>query len=54
MPKALVIPGVAAAGAEFADAAGLMDGQMVSARAWPGHPAWMREFIHILRTKAPA
>jgi len=27
---------------------------MVSARAWPGHPAWMREFIGILRAKSPA
>ena len=47
-------PDVAAAGAEFVDGAGVVDGQMVSARAWPDHPAWMREFIHILRTKAPA
>jgi hypothetical protein len=30
------------------------DGQMVSARAWPDHPAWMREFVTILRSKAPA
>ncbi len=28
--------------------------EMVSARAWPDHPAWMREFIRILRAKAPA
>jgi protease I len=26
----------------------------VSARAWPDHPAWMREFMTILRSKAPA
>jgi protease I len=26
---------------------------MVSARAWPDHPAWMREFIQVLRGKAP-
>jgi protease I len=44
---------VAAAGAEFVDAAAVVDGQMVSARAWPDHPAWMREFIRILRSKAP-
>jgi protease I len=31
-----------------------VDGQMVSARAWPDHPTWMREFIRILRSKAPA
>ena len=45
---------VAAAGAEFVDAGAVIDGQMVSARAWPDHPAWMREFIEILRSKAPA
>jgi protease I len=27
---------------------------MVSARAWPDHPAWMREFMQILRSKAPS
>ena len=47
-------PDVAAAGAEFVDAAAVVDGQMVSARAWPDHPAWMREFVRILRAKAPA
>jgi protease I len=45
---------VAAAGAEFVDAEAVVDGQMVSARAWPDHPAWMREFIRLLRAKAPA
>jgi deglycase len=25
----------------------------VSARAWPDNPAWMREFIEVLRAKAP-
>lgn len=47
-------PDVAAAGAGFVDGAAVVDGQMVSARAWPDHPAWMREFIQILRSKAPA
>ena len=47
-------PDVRAAGAEFVDAAAVIDGQMVSARAWPDHPAWMREFIAILRSKSPA
>jgi len=46
-------PDVRAAGAEFVDAAAVVDGQMVSARAWPDHPAWMREFLDILRSKAP-
>jgi protease I len=26
---------------------------MISARAWPDHPAWMREFDRILKQKAP-
>lgn len=47
-------PDVEAAGAEFVDAAGVVDGLMVSARAWPDHPTWMREFIQLLRVKAPA
>ena len=47
-------PDVAAAGAEFVDSAAVVDGQMVSARAWPDHPSWMREFVRILRAKAPA
>ena len=47
-------PDVVAAGAEFVDGGGVVDGQMVSARAWPDHPSWMREFIKILRSKAPA
>ena len=45
-------PDVAAAGAEFVDAEAVVDGEMVSARAWPDHPAWMREFIAILRERA--
>jgi len=47
-------PDVAAAGAEFVDSGAVIDGQMVSARAWPDHPTWMREFIEILRSKSPA
>ncbi len=46
-------PDVRAAGAEFVDSDAVVDGVMVSARAWPDHPAWMREFIRILREKAP-
>ena len=47
-------PDVTAAGAEFVDGDAVVDGQLVSARAWPDHPAWMREFIGILRAKSPA
>jgi protease I len=46
-------PDVRAAGAEFVDRAAVVDGVMVSARAWPDHPEWMREFIQILRAKSP-
>jgi protease I len=44
---------VHAAGAEFVNSEAVVDGVMVSARAWPDHPAWMREFIKILKQKAP-
>lgn len=47
-------PDVRAAGATFVDAEAVIDGVMVSARAWPDHPAWMREFVRILKQKAPA
>lgn len=47
-------PDIRAAGAEFVDGAGVVDGAMVSARAWPDHPSWMREFLRILRERAPA
>ncbi|MGH3866866.1 MAG: DJ-1/PfpI family protein [Pseudonocardiaceae bacterium] len=47
-------PDVRAAGAEFVNGAAVVDGVMVSARAWPDHPEWMREFIQILRAKSPS
>jgi protease I len=47
-------PAVTAAGAEFVDGAAVVDGMMVSARAWPDHPEWMREFIQVLRAKSPS
>jgi protease I len=46
-------PDITAAGAEFVNSEAVTDGMMVSARAWPDHPAWMREFIRLLRRKAP-
>lgn len=46
-------PDVTAAGAEFVNSEAVVDGVMVSARAWPDHPAWIREFIRILKVKAP-
>jgi protease I len=46
-------PDVRAAGAEFVDGAAVVDGAMVSARAWPDHPSWMREFMALLAERAP-
>jgi protease I len=47
-------PDVVAAGATFRDSEAVVDGVVVSGRAWPDHPAWMREFLRVLRAKAPA
>lgn len=47
-------PDVKAAGAQFVDSEAVVDGTMVSARAWPDNPAWMHEFVRLLREKAPA
>jgi protease I len=46
-------PDVKMAGAEFVDASAVVDGLMVSARAWPDHPDWMREFMKVLAEHAP-
>lgn len=46
-------PDVEGAGATYVDSEAVVDGTMVSARAWPDHPAWMREFVEVLRAKAP-
>ena len=46
-------PDVRAAGAEFVDAAVVVDGMMVSARSWPDNPAWMRAFLDLLRRHSP-
>lgn len=42
-------PDVEQAGATFVDGGGVVDGNMVSARAWFDHPTWMREFMRMLR-----
>ena len=44
---------IKAAGADFVDSEAVVDGTMVSARAWPDHPAWMREFVRLLKQTAP-
>ncbi|GAA2752835.1 MULTISPECIES: DJ-1/PfpI family protein [Kitasatospora] len=46
-------PDVAAAGAAYVDGEAVVDGVLVSARAWPDHPGWMRAFVELLREKAP-
>ena len=30
------------------------DGNLVTAAAWPAHPAWMREFLKVLGSKLEA
>lgn len=40
---------VRAAGGEFKDAEVVIDGQLITARAWPDNPAWMREFIRAVQ-----
>jgi protease I len=45
-------PDIKMAGAQFVDSEAVIDGMMVSARAWPDHPSWMREFIRLLKQKA--
>ena len=47
-------PDVRAAGGEFVDGAAVVDGLLVSARAWPDNPSWMRAFLEVLRAHAPA
>ena len=35
-------------GGVFENGAGVVDGNLVSGRAWPDHPTWMREFMKLL------
>lgn len=46
-------PDMTVAGATFKDGEAVVDGQLVSGRAWPDHPGWMREFMQLLRRYAP-
>jgi protease I len=48
-------PELVAAGATYVEASPAMDnahidGHLVTAPAWPAHPAWMRGFLHVLGT----
>lgn len=47
-------PDITAAGATFVDGSAVVDGHVVSARAWPDHPEWMRAFIQMLREHVPS
>ena len=52
-----VAPEVRAAGAEYADIpldAAITDGNLVTAPAWPAHPAWMAQFLKVLGTQITA
>jgi deglycase len=46
-------PDVRSAGAQFVNSEAVVDGMMISARAWPDHPQWMREFIRLLKQQEP-
>ncbi|MEV7069930.1 DJ-1/PfpI family protein [Streptomyces sp. NPDC093990] len=46
-------PDMQSAGAAYQDTEVVVDGTLVSSRAWPDHSAWMREFLKVLRAKAP-
>ncbi|WP_216902055.1 DJ-1/PfpI family protein [Nocardia alni] len=47
-------PDLAAAGARWVDSPDHVDGVLVTGRAWPDHPQWMRAFLKVLREVAPA
>ncbi len=47
-------PEVKAAGGEYADipiSDAVTDGNLVTAPAWPAHPAWLAQFLKVLGTK---
>jgi len=47
-----VQPDIENAGGTYIDGAGVVDGNMVSARAWSDNPTWMREFLALLRGRS--
>jgi len=52
-----VSPDVAAAGGTFVNLAmdkACVDGNLVTAPAWPAHPAWLAAFLEVLGTKITA
>jgi protease I len=49
-----VAPDMVNAGAEWVDVGlfdALVDGNLVTAQAWPAHPAFLRKFIELLGAK---
>lgn len=47
-------PEVALAGGQYADLpveAAIVDGNLVTAPAWPAHPQWLAQFLQVLGTK---
>lgn len=44
----LVRSEIIAAGASYLDREVVVDGNLVTSRAWPDHPAFMREFVKVL------
>ncbi|BDH15249.1 MULTISPECIES: DJ-1/PfpI family protein [Streptomyces] len=46
-------PDVAMGGGIFVDGSAVVDGKVVSARAWNDQPEWMRAFMEVLREHAP-
>jgi protease I len=40
---------IIAAGAIYVDQEVVVDNNLVTSRAWPDHPAWMREFMKVLK-----
>jgi protease I len=49
-----VKPDVVNAGATWVDAEVVVDGNLVTSRAWPDLPAWMREFIRLVKERSRA
>jgi protease I len=52
-----VAPEVNRAGGKYVEISmdqALVDGNLVTAPAWPAHPAWMKEFLGVLGTKIEA
>jgi protease I len=44
-------PDLAAAGAQWVDSPAHVEGTIVTGRAWPDHPQWMRAFLEVLRAE---